>query len=220
MTGFKAVLLRDLRLAFRQGGDGAMAVIFFVLAALLFPFGLGPEPEALARDAVGIVWVMALLASLLALDRLFQGDWEDGTLDLMALSPLPLELMVLAKALGHWLVSGLPLLIAAPIVASMLQFDPAGLPRLVLALALGTPTLSLLGAVGAALTLGARRAAVLVSLLVLPLEIPILIFGVAAADPAAMGDGSTQIMVLGALLALALPLCPWAAAAALRQALE
>jgi len=220
MTGFKALLLRDLHLAFRQGGDGAMAVIFFVLAALLFPFGLGPEPEALARDAVGIVWVMALLASLLALDRLFQGDWEDGSLDLMALSPLPLELVVLAKALGHWLVSGLPLLIAAPIVASMLQFDPAGLPRLVLALALGTPTLSLLGAVGAALTLGARRAAVLVSLLVLPLEIPILIFGVAAADPAATGDGATQIMLLGALLALALPLCPWAAAAALRQALD
>jgi heme exporter protein B len=220
MVSFRALLLRDLRLAFRQGGDGAMAVIFFVLAALLFPFGLGPEPEALARDAVGIVWVMALLASLLALDRLFQGDWEDGSLDLMALSPLPLELVVLAKALGHWLVSGLPLLIAAPIVAAMLQFDPAGLPRLVLALALGTPTLSLLGAVGAALTLGARRAAVLVSLLVLPLEIPILIFGVAAADPAATGDGSTQIMVLGALLALALPLCPWAAAAALRQALD
>ena len=220
MVSFKALLLRDLRLAFRQGGDGAMAVIFFVLAALLFPFGLGPEPEALARDAVGIVWVMALLASLLALDRLFQGDWEDGSLDLMALSPLPLELVVLAKALGHWLVSGLPLLIAAPIVAAMLQFDPAGLPRLVLALALGTPTLSLLGAVGAALTLGARRAAVLVSLLVLPLEIPILIFGVAAADPAATGDGLTQIMVLGALLALALPLCPWAAAAALRQALD
>jgi len=220
MVSFKALLLRDLRLAFRQGGDGAMAVIFFVLAALLFPFGLGPEPEALARDAVGIVWVMALLASLLALDRLFQGDWEDGSLDLMALSPLPLELVVLAKALGHWLVSGLPLLIAAPIVASMLLFDPAGVPRLVLALALGTPTLSLLGAVGAALTLGARRAAVLVSLLVLPLEIPVLIFGVAAADPAATGDGSTQIMVLGALLALALPLCPWAAAAALRQALD
>ena len=220
MVSFRALLLRDLRLAFRQGGDGAMAVIFFVLAALLFPFGLGPEPEALARDAVGIVWVMALLASLLALDRLFQGDWEDGSLDLMALSPLPLELAVLAKALGHWLVSGLPLLIAAPIVAAMLQFDAAGLPRLVLALALGTPTLSLLGAVGAALTLGARRAAVLVSLLVLPLEIPILIFGVAAADPAAAGDGATQIMVLGALLALALPLCPWAAAAALRQALD
>ena len=220
MVSFRALLLRDLRLAFRQGGDGAMAVIFFVLAALLFPFGLGPEPEALARDAVGIVWVMALLASLLALDRLFQGDWEDGSLDLMALSPLPLEMAVLAKALGHWLVSGLPLLIAAPIVAAMLQFDAAGLPRLVLALALGTPTLSLLGAVGAALTLGARRAAVLVSLLVLPLEIPILIFGVAAADPAAAGDGATQIMVLGALLALALPLCPWAAAAALRQALD
>jgi heme exporter protein B len=220
MVSFKALLLRDLRLAFRQGGDGALAVIFFVLAALLFPFGLGPEPEALARDAVGIVWVMALLAALLALDRLFQGDWEDGSLDLIALSPLPLELVVLAKALGHWLVSGLPLLIAAPIVAAMLQFDPAGLPRLVLALALGTPTLSLLGAVGAALTLGARRAAVLVSLLVLPLEIPILIFGVAAADPAATGDGSAQIMLLGALLALALPLCPWAAAAALRQALD
>jgi heme exporter protein B len=220
MTSFRALLLRDLRLAFRQGGEGALAVIFFVLAALLFPFGLGPEPEALARDAVGIVWVMALLASLLALERLFQGDWEDGSLDLIALSPLPLELAVLAKASAHWLVSGLPLLVAAPAVALMLQLEPATLPRLTLALALGTPTLSLLGAVGAALTLGARRASVLLSLLVLPLEIPVLIFGVAAADPAMVGDNVSYVMVLGALLAFALPLCPWAAAAALRQALE
>ncbi len=221
MRSFWAIIRRDLRLAFRQGGDGAMAVMFFVLAAILFPFGIGPEPELLARTAAGIIWVTALLATLLALDRMFLADWEDGTLELIRLSPLPLELAVLAKCLSHWLVAGVPVLLATPIVALLLRLEPDSLPRLIGAMAIGTPILSLLGSVGAALTLGARRGGVLISLLVLPLEIPVLIFGVGAADAAIMHEaGSAQLYILGALLAAALPLCPLAAAAALRQALE
>lgn len=221
MSSFLAIIRRDLRLAFRQGGDGAMAVMFFVLAALLFPFGIGPEPELLARVAAGIIWVTALLAALLALDRMFQTDWEDGTLELIRLSPLPLELAVLAKCLSHWLVTGVPVLAATPVVALMLRLDPAGMPMLLAGLLIGTPVLSLFGAVGAALTLGARRGGVLVSLLVLPLEIPVLIFGVGAADAALnQAAGATHLAILGALFAFALPLCPLAAAAALRQALE
>jgi heme exporter protein B len=221
MPSFTAIIRRDLRLAFRQGGDGAMAVMFFVLAALLFPFGIGPEPELLARVAAGIIWVTALLAALLALDRMFLTDWEDGTLELIRLSPLPLELAVLAKCLSHWLVTGLPVLVATPVVALMLRLDPTALPMLMIGLFIGTPVLSLFGSIGAALTLGARRGGVLVSLLVLPLEIPALIFGVGAADAALdASTGTAQLAILGALLAFALPLCPLAAAAALRQALE
>jgi heme exporter protein B len=221
MGPFLAIIRRELRLAFRQGGDGAMAVMFFVLAAILFPFGIGPDPALLARVAAGIIWVTALLASLLALDRMFQADWEDGTLELLRLSPLPLELVVLAKCVAHWLVTGVPVLLATPLVALLLQLDFRTLPMLMVGMALGTPVLSLLGAVGAALTLGARRGGVLVSLLVLPLEIPVLIFGVGAAD-AAIGHeiGRAQILILGAFLAAAIPLCPLAAAAGLRQALD
>jgi len=221
MRAFGAVLRRDLALALRQGGDAVMAVLFFVLAAILFPFGVGPEASVLARVAPGIVWVCALLAALLSLDRLFQAEWEDGTLDLLVLSPLPLELVVLAKCLAHWLVSGLPLVVAAPIVALLLQLDPAAVPRLVAALLLGTPSLSLLGAMGAALSLGARRGGVLLALMVLPLAIPILIFGAAAVDDALAGGAvRAHLLILGAFLVLALPLCPLAAAAALRQAVE
>ncbi len=221
MSAFSAIIRRDLALAFRQGGDGAMAVLFFVLAALLFPFGIGPEPEVLARVAPGIIWVTALLAALLALDRMFQPDWEDGTLELIRLSPLPLELAVLAKAIAHFLVTGLPVILATPLVAVLLQLPTETLPALLLGLLLGTPALSLMGAVGAALTLGARRGGVLVSLIVLPLEVPVLIFGVGAAD-AALADGMAraQFLLLAALLTAAVPLCPLAAAAGLRQALE
>jgi heme exporter protein B len=198
-----------------------MAVMFFVLAAMLFPFGIGPEAELLGRVAAGIIWVTALLAALLALDRMFQLDWEDGTLELIRLSPLPLELAVLAKCLAHWLVSGVPVLLATPFVAVLLKLDMGILPMLLVGMALGTPVLSLMGSVGAALTLGARRGGVLMSLLVLPLEIPVLIFGVGAADGAIMhSTGMGQLFILGALFAAALPLCPLAAAAALRQALE
>lgn len=221
MSAFLALVGRDLRLALRQGVDAAMAVLFFVIAAALFPFGVGPEPEILARIAPGVLWVMALLAALLSLDRLFLADYEDGALELIVLSPAPLMLCVLAKTAAHWLVSGLPLVIAAPVLAVLLHLPAGGFMTLALAMLLGTPVLSLIGAVGAALALGARRGGVLIALLVLPLYIPALIFGVAAVDAAILGQTARpHLLLLGALLAAALPLCPFAAAAAIRQAVE
>jgi heme exporter protein B len=210
-----------LRLALRQGSDAALVVAFFVLAVVLFPLGVGPEPQLLARIAAGVVWVTALLAALLSLDRLFQQDYEDGSLELIALAPLPLEATVLAKCLAHWLTTGLPLVVVAPALAALLQLEGPGYLPLVLAMALGTPSLSLVGAVGAALSLGARRAGVLLSLLVLPLYIPVLIFGVAAVGQAVAGLAiRPHLLILTAFLIAALPLAPWAAAAALRPALE
>jgi heme exporter protein B len=221
MSAFRLLVLRDLRLALRQGGDAAMVVAFFVLTVILFPFGVGPEAALLARIAAGILWVTALLAALLSLERLFLADWEDGSLEALALMPLPLEAQVLAKCLAHWLVAGLPLIIVAPLLALLLHLDGAGYPALLLSLMLGTPSLSLIGAVGAALSLGARRGGVLLSLLVLPLYIPVLIFGVAAIEAAIGGFGARpHLLLLGALLAGAVVLAPLAAAAALRQALE
>jgi heme exporter protein B len=221
MTGFAAMIGRDLRLALRQGVDAAMAVLFFVVAVSLFPFGVGPEAEILARIAPGVLWVMALLAALLSLDRLFLADYEDGSLELVALAPAPLMLSVLAKIAAHWLITGLPLVLAAPVLALFLHLPADGFLTLVLAMLLGTPALSLIGAVGAALALGARRGGVLIALLVLPLYIPALIFGAAAVDAALLGQSARpHLFLLGALLAAALPLCPWAATAALRQAME
>jgi heme exporter protein B len=221
VTAFLALVGRDLRLALRQGSDAALVVAFFVLAVVLFPFGVGPEPQLLARIAAGVVWVTALLAALLSLDRLFQQDYEDGSLEVIALAPLPLEAAVLAKCLAHWLTTGLPLVAVAPALAGLLQLEAPGYLPLVLAMALGTPSLSLVGAVGAALSLGARRAGVLLSLLVLPLYIPVLIFGVAAVEQAVAGFAiRPHLLILTAFLVAALPLAPWAAAAALRPALE
>jgi heme exporter protein B len=221
MNAFRRLVHRDLRLALRQGGDAAMVVAFFVLTVVLFPFGVGPEPQLLGRIAPGILWVTALLAALLSLERLFQADYEDGSLEALSLMPLPLEAQVLAKCLAHWLVTGLPLSLTAPVLGLLLQLDSAGYPVLVLGLLLGTPTLSLIGAVGAALSLGARRGGVLLSLLVLPLYIPVLIFGVLAVEQTIAGLAARpHLLLLGALLAAALPLAPLAAAAALRQALE
>ncbi len=221
VTAFLAIIRRDLRLALRQGVDTLVVVLFFVLAVVLFPFGVGPEPELLARIAPGVVWVMALLASLLSLERLFQNDYEDGGLDLLVLSPAPPELIVLAKCAAHWLTTGLPLLAAAPLLAVLLALPVQGFGGLLLAMLLGTPTLTLVGAIGAALVLGARRGGVLVSLLVLPLYVPILIFGVAAVDGAVAGlPVRAHLMILGGLLLGALVLAPWACAAALRQAVE
>jgi heme exporter protein B len=216
-----AIVARDLHLALRQGFDSAMAVAFFVIACTLFPFGVGPEPQTLARIAAGILWVAALLAALLSLERLFHADYEDGSLELLALTPLPLSAVVAAKTVAHWLTTGVPLTLAAPVLAVLLQLDLQALPTLVLALALGTPILSLVGAVGAALVLGARRGGVLLALLVLPLYIPVLIFGVAAVDAAAFGfPMRPHLLMLAGLLSAAAALAPWAAAAALRQALE
>ncbi len=221
MNAVLAVIERDLRLAWRSPGDSANIVFFFVLAVILFPFGVGPAAEILERIAVGVVWVMALLACLLSLDRLFRDEFEDGNLDLLALSPVPLEFLVLGKVLAHWLTSGVPLLIVSPILGSLLHMPAEALGVLMLSLLIGTPTLSLIGAIGAGLTLGARRGGVLIALLILPLYIPVLVFGVAAVDAAAQGlSAQPHLLLLGGLLALFLPVAPIATAAALRQALQ
>jgi heme exporter protein B len=215
------IMRRDLRLALRQGVDSLMAVVFFVLAVVLFPLGVGPEANILARIAAGVIWVAALLASMLSLERLFQTDYDDGSLELLALSPVALELVVLAKVVAHWLTTGVPLIVAAPVLAVLLDMDAQGFVVLIVALGLGTPTMSLIGSVGAALILGARRGGVLLSLLVLPLFIPVLIFGVAAVDAAIGGFAARpHLMILSGLLIGAVALCPWAAAASLRQSLE
>ncbi len=222
MTSFIALFRRDLQLALRQGGDTGLVLAFFLLAVVLFPFGIGPVPEVLARVAPGILWVAgALLAALLSLDRLFQPDYADGGLDVIALSPLPLELAVFAKCAAHWVSTGLPLALISPALALVVDLDPRAIETLVLSLLVGTPVLSLIGAVAAALTLGARRQGVLLSLLVLPLYVPPLIFGAGAVEASALGSGPrADLLLLGALTLAALALCPWASAAALRQALE
>lgn len=221
MNDFSTVLMRDIKLAFRQGLDSLMVVAFFVIAVTLFPFGVGPETNVLARIAPGVIWVCALLSVLLSLERLFQADFEDGALELLALSPVGLEWAVLAKVFSHWLTTGLPLMVAAPLLGVFMQLPAEGYVYLIAALAIGTPVLSLIGAIGAALVLGARRGGVLLALLVLPLYIPVLIFGVGAMEAAISGYSiKANLLILGAMLAASLALCPWAAAAALRQALE
>src|SRR3954462_6510945 len=221
MNRFLRLVSRDLRLALRQGSDATVAVMFFVLCVVLFPFGVGPEANILARIAAGVIWVAALLASLLSLERLFQNDYEDGSLELLTLTSLPLEAVVFAKVLAHWLVTGLPLIVAAPLLALLLNMNPEGFPVLIATLLVGTPTLSLIGAIGAALTLGARRGGVLLSLLILPLYIPILILGPGPFEGAIPGWGARpHLLLLGAIAAAALPLAPFAAAASVRQALE
>ena len=217
MGAFLALMRRDLALAFRIGGGGLLSLGFFLLAALLIPLGVGPEGQALARIAAGVVWVCALLACLLSLDRLFQADLEDGSLDQLALGPLPLEAIVLAKAAAHWIATGLPLTLAAPAIGVMLNLAPGAFGPLLLALLIGAPALSLVGAVGAALTAGVRRGGLLLSVLVLPLYVPTLIFGAQAADRAATGlDPTPALAFLGAVTALAAGVSPFAAAAALR----
>jgi len=221
MSRFFALIRRDLRLSMRQGMDNVMVVMFFVLAVILFPFGVGPEPGILARIGAGVIWVAALLAAMLSLERLFQTDYEDGSLELLALQPMALEIIVLAKVVVHWLTTGLPLLIATPVLAIFMNVPGDGFWMLVMSLALGTPSLSLIGAIGGALILGSRRGGVLLSLLVLPLYIPVLIFGVSAVDAAIGGfPVNSHLMILGGLLVAALALCPWAGAGAIRQALE
>lgn len=221
MRGLVLIVARDLRLALRQSADAWLAVLFFVLTAALFPFGVGPEPNLLARIAPGIIWVVALLAVLLSLERLFLADYEDGSLEQLLLSPLPLELAVLGKVLAHWLTTGLPLIAAAPLLAVLFNMDLSGLGVLLLAMLLGTPSLSLVGAVGAALTLGARRGGVLIPLLVLPLYVPALIFGVGATDAALHGLAARpHLLLLAAVLLVMLVITPLAGAAALRQAVE
>ena len=174
------IVMRDLRLALRQGLDAVMVLMFFVITVTLFPLGVGPEPNLLARMAPGVIWVAALLSTMLSLDRLFQHDYEDGSLEQMLLSPVPLEAVVLSKVAAHWLLTGLPLIVASPLLAVFMNMPAGGFGVLILSLLLGTPVASFIGAVGGALTLGARRGGVLISLLVLPFYIPLLIFGVSA----------------------------------------
>jgi len=221
VSGFAALVRRELALSLAQAGDSAIVVLFFVIAAVLFPFGIGPEPNILARIAPGIVLATALLAALLSFDRLFNADYEDGSLDLLMLLPMPPGAVVLAKCLAHWLTTGLPLLIAAPLVAAMLRLDGAAYGVLMLAMALATPTISLIGALGAAIMVGARRGGVLLPLIVLPLTVPVLIFSAAAVDAASGGlSARPHLMLLAALLLFAVVLTPVAASAALRQAVE
>jgi len=215
------VLRRDLRLALRRPGELAFALFFFVIVASLFPIGIGPQPELLRAIAPGVLWVAALLASLLALPRLFAADHADGTLEQMAIAPQPLTLIVGAKLAAHWLTTGLPLTLLSPLIA--LQF---GLPAeatvvMVLSLALGTPVLGAIGAVGAALTLGLRGGGVLTAILVLPLYIPALIFGAGAVEATVAGAGAGgHLSLLAALLVFTLTFAPWAAAASVRIALD
>lgn len=215
------IVTRDVLLAMRRRADVATTLFFFVIVASLFPLGVGPEPKLLRAMAPGILWVAALLASMLSLGRLFDADYADGSLEQLVLAPEPLTLVVIGKVMAHWLISGLPLVLVAPVIA--LQFDlPSGsIGTLSLALLLGTPLLSLIGAIGAALTVGVRGGGVLVSLLVLPLYVPVLVFGAGAVDASATGmDASGHLSILGALLLLGMVLAPWATAAALRISLE
>ncbi len=221
MTTFIEIVTRDVRLALRQGGTTMLVVVFFVLTVSLFPLGVGPEPTVLQRIAPGVIWVSALLAAMLSLDRMFQVDFEDGSLDQLALAPLPLELVAAAKCLAHWLSTGLPLLVVSPLLGILLNLSREAYSTLFLAMTIGTPSLSLVGAIGAALTVGIRRGGVLLSLLILPLYIPVLIFGVGAVDAALVGLGDTaHLFILTAILFIALPLAPWAVAGILRLNLE
>jgi heme exporter protein B len=217
VSAARAALGRELTLALRSGGGAGLGLAFFVIVTLLVPLGVGPEPERLRGLAAGTLWIGALLACLLPLDRLFQADLEDGTLDVLALAPLPLEALVATKAFAHWLTTGLPLVVAAPFLALTLQLPGPAYPWLVASLAAGTPALSFLGAIGAALTVGIRRGGLLIAILVLPLYLPTLIFGARAAAAAAEGgDPWPAFLLLAGLTLFVLALAPFAAAAALR----
>ena len=214
---FFATLKRELQLALRRRSDLVNPLIFFLFFATLFQLGVSPEPTLLALLAPGVVWVAALLATLLAMDSLFRSDFEDGSLEQILLSPQPLFVVVLGKVLAHWMMTGLPLTLMAPLLGVMLFLPAEGMQGLMLSLLIGTPTLSLVGAIGAALTVGLRKGGVLISLLVLPLYIPVLIFGTAAVEDALTGlPVGGHLALLGALLALGLALAPLAIAAALR----
>jgi heme exporter protein B len=213
----RALLERDLRLALRSGGGAGLGLAFFLVVVLLVPLGVGPEGERLAGVAPGTLWIAALLACLLSLDRLFQADAEDGTLDILALSPLPLEAVVALKALAHWLTTGLPLVVIAPLLGVTLSLPGEAYAWLVASLAVGTPGLSFLGAIGAAVTVGVRRGGLLLSILVLPLYVPSLILGARAVAAAAEGgEPMPALALLGGLTLFILAAAPFAAAAALR----
>jgi heme exporter protein B len=212
-----ALLIRDLRLAIRAGGGFGLGLAFFLIVVVLVPFGVGPQSALLAKIASGILWLGALLACLLSLDRIFALDWEDGSLDLLATAPVPMEAAVSIKALAHWLTTGLPLVIAAPVFGLLLNLPGPGYGPLVISLALGTPALSVIGTFGAALTVGIKRGGLLLSLLVLPLYVPTLIFGAEVARRGAENmDYSTPMLMLAGITCGAIALLPFASAAVLR----
>jgi heme exporter protein B len=218
---FLALLRRDLVIAFRRRSEMVNPLLFFVLVTSLFPLGVGAQPKLLSLMAPGIVWVAALLAALLSLDTIFRSDFEDGTLEQLMLSAQPVSVLVIAKVLAHWLITGLPLLLVAPLLATFLGMPSQGIGTLVTSLLFGTPALSLIGAIGVALTVGLRKGGVILSLLVLPLYVPVLIFGAGAVGNAAMGiDAAAQMYIMAAFLILSLTLSPVATAAALRVSLS
>lgn len=215
------VIRRDLLLAMRRRSDVLTVLLFFVIVVSLFPLGVGPEPALLRTIAPGVIWVAALLASMLALSRVFSQDFADGTLEQMLLSATPLSVIVAGKVLAHWLITGLPLVLLAPILALQFDLPQKFLGELMLSLLLGTPALSLIGTIGAALTLGLRGGGALLALLVLPLYIPVLIIGAGSLDAAAAGLGAgAHLLLLGAFLVVTAAFAPWVAAVALRIALE
>ncbi|MFN3211317.1 MAG: heme exporter protein CcmB [Roseovarius sp.] len=212
-----ALLIRDIRLAVRAGGGFGLGLAFFLIVVVLVPFGVGPQSELLARIAAGILWIGALLACLVSLDRIFALDWEDGSLDLLATAPLPMEAVAAVKGLAHWITTGLPLVLAAPVLGVLLNLPGPGYGPLVLSLLLGTPALSMIGVFGAALTVGLRRGGLLLSLLVLPLYVPTLIFGAELARRGVDGqDYLTPMLMLAGITCGTIALLPFAAAAVLR----
>ncbi|NOY72741.1 MAG: heme exporter protein CcmB [Gammaproteobacteria bacterium] len=220
-SAFFSVVRRELLLAMRRRADFLTVLFFFIIVVSLFPLGVGPEADTLRKIAPGVVWVAALLASMLALGRLFYNDYVDGTLEQMLLVPQPLSILVLGKVFAHWLVSGLPLVFIAPVMGLQFDLDGEAIIVLIGALMLGTPILSLIGAIGAALTLGVRGGGVLISLLILPLYIPVLVFGAGAVEASASGLGAqAHLSLLGAGLFVSVVLAPWATAAALKISVE
>ena len=222
MTGFSAILLRDMRIAVRVGGGALMGALFFLIVVTMMPFALGPDPILRARSGPAILWLGALLASLLALDRLFATDHEDGSLDLLMMGRMPLELAIAGKGLAHWLTTGLPLVVISPVLGLMLNVELKALGAVALTLAAGTPALTFIGLIGAALSGALRRGGLLLAVLVLPLTIPVLIFGGAAANAAILGGAAfgPPFTILCALSLASLVIGPFAAAAALRFGLE
>ena len=220
-SAFFAQLRRDLLVAFRNRSEALNPLMFFVLVTLLFPLGIGPSANLLQTISPGVLWVAALLSALLSLDSMFRSDYEDGTLEQLVLSPQPLGLLVVARVFAHWVMSAVPLLLLSPVLAIALNMAPRAIPVLMLTLLLGTPVFSVIGAIGVALTVGLRRSGMLLALLVIPLYIPVLIFGAGAVDAAASGLPVTgQLYILAALLVLSLTLAPVAIAAALRMSVS
>ncbi len=221
MTVFIVALRREIKIIVRQAGDSSLVIMFFVVISVLFPLGIGSKIDLLAQVAPTVIWIAALLSVLLSLEHMFSRDFEDGSLEQLALSPQPLIVVVLAKLASHWLTSGLPLMVTAPVIAILYNLPNASLQVLLLSMALGTPALSLIGGLGAALTLGTRRGGLLRSFLVLPFVLPVLIFGSAASNAAINGlSAETPLLLLGAILAVTIAIVPVITTAAIRQALD